>query len=298
VPGPWSHRAVAANGARFHLAEMGTGPLVLLLHGFPEYWWAWRAQLPALAAAGYRAVAMDLRGYGGSDKPPRGYDPFTLSADIVGVVRSLGHSEAVLVGHGWGGYLAWAAAVMRPKVVRGLVAVSMGHPLRLRSPAVMLQPAQLGSLGQVLSFQRPWLPERQLVADDARMVEALLRRWAAPGWPDPEAAARYRAAMQIPQVAHSALEFYRWVFRSVPRPDGLRFARHMRAPVHAPTLHLHGALDGAVHPRTADGSGRYVTGSYRWRLLEGVGHFPHEEAAEEFTAELLGWLGDPSGRPG
>ena len=92
VEGPWRHRFVAANGGRFHVAEAGSGPLVLLLHGFPEFWWAWRHQLPVLAAAGYHAVAMDLRGYGASDKPPRGYDTPTLTADVAGVVRALGAS--------------------------------------------------------------------------------------------------------------------------------------------------------------------------------------------------------------
>jgi pimeloyl-ACP methyl ester carboxylesterase len=82
IPGPWTHREVSANGIRLHVAELGTGPLVLLLHGFPEFWWSWRHQLPALAAAGLRAVAVDLRGYGDSDKPPRGYDLWTLSGDV------------------------------------------------------------------------------------------------------------------------------------------------------------------------------------------------------------------------
>src|SRR5262245_64861874 len=106
LPGPWAHRYVAANGARFHVveAEPATGsaaaPLVLLLHGFAEFWWAWRDQLPALAAAGYRAVAMDLRGYGGSDKTPNGYDPRTLARDVSGVVKALGERSAVVVGHG------------------------------------------------------------------------------------------------------------------------------------------------------------------------------------------------------
>ena len=94
---------VAANGARFHVALVGDGPLVLFLHGFPEFWWAWRHQLPAVAAAGYCAAAMDLRGYGASDKPPRGYDLSTLAADVAGVIRSLGARDAVVVGHGWGG---------------------------------------------------------------------------------------------------------------------------------------------------------------------------------------------------
>ena len=110
VDGPWTHREVSAGGTRFHVAESGSGPLVLLLHGFPEFWWSWRHQLPALAAAGFRAVAPDLRGYGASDKPPRGYDVPTLAADVAGLVRALGEREAVVVGHDWGGLLAWASA--------------------------------------------------------------------------------------------------------------------------------------------------------------------------------------------
>ncbi|MBQ1010468.1 alpha/beta fold hydrolase, partial [Micromonospora sp. M51] len=88
--GPWTHRFVGANGSRFHVVEAGTGPMVLFLHGFPEHWWAWHQMLPAIADAGFRAVAVDLRGYGASDKPPRGYDGYTLAADIAGLIRALG----------------------------------------------------------------------------------------------------------------------------------------------------------------------------------------------------------------
>src|SRR5258705_12123731 len=106
----WTHAQVDVGEVRLHVVEAGKkgGPLVVLLHGFPEFWWAWRHQLPALAGAGYRAVAMDLRGYGASDKPPRGYDTGTLSADVAGVVRALGQNRAVIVGHDWGGWLAWS----------------------------------------------------------------------------------------------------------------------------------------------------------------------------------------------
>ncbi len=103
VEGPWTHRDISANGARFHIVTAGTGPTVLLLHGFPTYWWTWRKLIPQLAAAGYRVVAMDLRGYGGSDHPPRGYDMFSLSHDVAGVIRSLGVRNATVIGHGIGG---------------------------------------------------------------------------------------------------------------------------------------------------------------------------------------------------
>src|SRR3954465_11366875 len=121
VDGPWSHRDVRSGGYRFHVAEMGSGPPGLLLHGFPEFWWCWRYQLQGLSDAGLRAVAPDLRGYGGSDKPPRGYDLPTLAGGVAGLVSALGERHAVLVGHGWGGLIAWTTAVLHPEVVHGLV---------------------------------------------------------------------------------------------------------------------------------------------------------------------------------
>src|SRR5579863_5010785 len=133
ISGPWTHRTVSANGTRFHVAESGDGPLVLLLHGFPEFWWTWRQQLTALSAAGFRAVASDLRGYGGSDKPPRGYDLITAASDAAGLVRALGEANAVIVGHDWGGLVAWTMAAYYPKVVRRLAVVSVAHPLRTRA---------------------------------------------------------------------------------------------------------------------------------------------------------------------
>src|ERR1700739_3252421 len=139
INGPWTHRDVTANGTRLHLATMGEGPLVLLLHGFPEFWWTWRTQLVTLAAAGYRAVAVDLRGYGDSDKPPRGYDLMTAAADIAGLIRALGEANAVVVGHDWGGLTAWTLAAYFPKAVRRLAVVSMAHPLRMRA-AVLSSP--------------------------------------------------------------------------------------------------------------------------------------------------------------
>lgn len=290
-PGPWQHRMVAANGARFHVVEAGSGPLVLLLHGFPENWLAWRTQLVALADAGYRAVAMDLRGYGLSDKPPRGYDPLTLSADIAGVVRSLGAADAVLVGHDWGGLLGWTTAALSPKVVRRLCAISAPHPLELRT-AVVTDPRQLRVGGHVVGYQVPMVPERRLARDDAAGIADYLTRWSAPGWPDEQTAADYRATAALPGVVHSALEYFRWSVRSLARPDGLRYARMMRVPARSPVLHLHGALDRLVLPRTAAGSAHHVAAPYRWRLVDGVGHFPHEEAPDAVTAELLGWLAD------
>ncbi len=279
LDGPWSHRSVSANGTRFHVAESGEGPLVLLLHGFPQFWWTWRHQLASLSAAGLRAVAVDLRGYGCSDKPPRGYDLVTAASDAAGLIRSLGEANAVVVGHDWGGMIAWTMAAYFPKVVRRLGVVSAAHPLRLRA-AVLANPLGQGrSSGYALGFQLPMLPERQLLRDRAERVGRMLSSWSGPGWPDPETERRYRAAMCAPSVAHSALEYH--------------YARTMRTPVQAPTLQIHGALDRCMLPRTARGSGRYVEAPYRWRLIDGAGHFPHEELPQRFDLELRSWLADP-----
>lgn len=288
--GPWTHRDLAANGARFHIAELGSGPLVLLVHGWPEYWWAWRHQLTALAEAGYRAVALDLRGIGGSDRTPRGYDPGNLALDITGVIRSLGERKAHLVGHASGGTLAWVAAVMRPSVIQSLTVVSAAHPRDLRR-ALLTDRRQFAAFEHVLGFQRPWIPERRLVADDAELVGRYLASWTGPNGLDEAAVHAYRQAIQIPSTAHCSIEPYRWLMRSMARPDGIQFARRMKKPITAPTLHVQGAADPVLLSHTALGGGEYVAAPYRWRLLPGVGHFPHEEAPEEFTAELLDWVG-------
>ncbi|MGH3322417.1 MAG: alpha/beta fold hydrolase [Streptosporangiaceae bacterium] len=293
INGPWTHRVISAGGTQFHVVEAGVGPLVLLLHGFPEFWWSWHRQLVTLADAGYRAVAVDLRGYGGSDKPPRGYDLTTLAGDTAGLVRALGEADAVVCGHDWGGLIGWTCATLHPKIVRGLVVVSVPHPLPMRR-SILRDPIGQGRASvYALGFQVPVLPERQLVRDDADLVCRILRAWSGRAdWPDPSTERMCRDAMRIPGVAHSALEYPRWVFRSQIRPDGLGYARAMRAPVEAPTLQVHGDSDPCVLVRSAEGSGRFVLAPYRWRLVDSVGHFPHEEAPEVFDAELLAWLAD------
>jgi pimeloyl-ACP methyl ester carboxylesterase len=288
VDGPWTHRDVSANGIRLHVASAGTGPLVLLLHGFPEFWWSWRHQLVALADAGFHVVAPDLRGYGASDKPPRGYDAPTLAADIAGIVRALGERDAMIVGHDWGGHLAWSVAALHPSVVSRIAVLSIPHPLRWYQ-ALRGDAAQRSASGYIVRFQVPWAPERWLVEDDAANVGSLLDRWGGPGFPDPETERRCREAMQIRYTPNRALEYYRWSVRSTARTDGRRYRAAMRAPITIPTLALHGALDSCVLPGTAQGSGQYVAADYEWRQLDGVGHFPHEEAPETVTGELLRW---------
>jgi pimeloyl-ACP methyl ester carboxylesterase len=283
VEGPWTHRFVGANGSRFHVVEAGAGPLVLFLHGFPEFWWAWHDIMTRVADAGFRAVAIDLRGY----------DGYTMAADVTGLIRALGERSAMLVGAGAGGMIGWAAAAFHPKLVSRLVVLGAAHPLRLRAALFADPRGQLAASSTVLRFQVPRY-EHVLTRDDAALVGELMTHWSSPTWTQTDEFADYvarcREAMQIPQAAFCALEAYRWVARSALRLQGYRFVKLMQHPLITPTLQLHGALDTATLPRTAQGSGRYVIAPYEWRLIPDVGHFLHQEAPDFVTGEILRWL--------
>ena len=295
VDGPWTHRVVRGNGIAMHVAELGTGPLVLLVHGFPQFWWGWHRQLVDLADAGFRAVAVDLRGYGASDKPPRGYDSATLAADLAALVYALGESDALVVGNDIGGTFAWTMAAAHPRVVRGAVILGAAHPLRLRAevkPGSGNKAQRRASAYALRTFQVPRRPEH-LLSRDSAWVRELYDRWSGPRWRQSDGYVadvdRFAQAMRIHPVSFCAAEHFRWTVRSLLRADGRAYAETMRRPVTAPVLHLHGALDGCVLPGTARGSGQYVSGEYEWHVLDGVGHFPHSEAPELISGELIRW---------
>jgi pimeloyl-ACP methyl ester carboxylesterase len=292
VDGPWTHRVARANGIALHFAEAGTGPLVLLLHGFPQFWWTWHQQLVDLADAGFRAVAVDLRGYGASDKPPRGYDAPNLAADMAALVTSLGESDAMIVGNDIGGLLGWTMAATHPNVVRSLAVLGSAHPLRMGAGLRHDRAQRQASRYALRTFQVPRRPEH-LLAQDSRWVRELFDTWTGPIWRGtPQYAAdveRYAEAMRIHPVYYCAAEYFRWLVRSYPRKDGRRFTDSLRRPIAAPVLQLHGGYDTCVLPSTAQGSGQFVTGSYEWRVLDGVGHFPHNEVPDAVSGELIRW---------
>ncbi|GIG30329.1 alpha/beta fold hydrolase [Cellulomonas marina] len=298
VEGPWRHRFVPANGSRFHVALAGPedhdAPLVVLLHGVPQYWWAWRHQLPALAAAGYRVAAMDVRGTGGSDKPPQGYDVPTLATDVAGVVGSLGADRAVVVGAGTGGEIAWGMTAFQPGVLRGVAVLGAPHPLdSRRTPGASLRPSAVGRLAFV---QLPSLPERAMTSGD--LVARLLDEWGGvPGWPDAATLEAYRRAARVPFAAHSQLEQLRWLLRSGVRPDGARYVARLREAAPLPVLQLHGTRDGlrsSARAPLSSAAAAVVGGRYRYEVLPGVGHFLAEQAPARVTALLLEWLRDVS----
>jgi pimeloyl-ACP methyl ester carboxylesterase len=293
IDGPWKHRMVRANGVALHVAELGSGPLVLLLHGMPTFWWTWAQQLIALADAGFHAVAVDLRGYGASDKPPRGYDATTLAADIAQLVAAMGEQDAMIVGNDVGGQLAWTVAAQAPEVVRRIAVLGAAHPLRMRSAIFSDRTGQRHASAYVLGkFQLPRYGERLLTRDDV-FLRRLFETWSGPRWRGTpgyqDAVRRYAQAIRIHPVAHCSLEFFRWSVRSLPRPDGRAYAVSMADPIERPVLQLHGDFDGCVLPQTAQGSSSYVADDYQWRLLTGVGHFPQQEAPEQVSEELIRW---------
>lgn len=298
VDGPWRHQFVSANGARFHVAVSappggrGQAPLVVLLHGIPQTWWAWRHQLPALAEAGYRAVAMDLRGTGASDKPPHGYDVPTLARDVAGVVRSLGAQRAVVVGHGIGGTVAWSMPALQPAVTRAVGVLGAPHPAALHTAAVARHLLTRTTARRIAFAQLPWFPERRLTRGD--LVVRLLREWAAPGWPPDDVAARYREAARVPFAAHSAMEVVRWLVRSTPRVDGQRYLAAVRRPVEVPVLQLHGTADRCIPLAAARST---VGNPHTFRTITGAGHFVAEEAPQETTEALVQWLAGLPGLP-
>ncbi len=283
---------VRANGIALHVTEAGTGPLVLLLHGWPTFWWTWSRQLIDLADAGYHAVAVDLRGYGASDKPPRGYDATTMAADIAQLVTALGEQDAVLVGNDVGGLLAWTVAAQQPQVVRRIAVLGAAHPLRLRQAALYDRGQRHASSYAFKTFQVPRRGERLLTEDSSYLLQ-LFDSWSGPRWRSSPsyttATRRYAEAMRIHPVAHCSLEFFRWAVRSLPRPDGRAYARSMQRPIDKPVLQLHGDLDRCVLPSTAQGSSRHVSADYEWRLLTGVGHFLQHERPEPISDELIRW---------
>jgi len=301
IAGPWRHHDVHANGIRFQCVEaLGDAdddtpptarPLVVLLHGFGSFWWAWRHQLRGLT--GSRVVAVDLRGYGGSDKPPRGYDGWTLAGDTAGLIRALGHRSATLVGHADGGLVCWATAVLHSRMVRAIALVSSPHPVALRHSVLSCPEQRRALLPTLVRYQWPRWPERALTRNNAEGLEVLIRSRSSAAWQASadfaETIAHLRQAIQVPFAAHSALEYQRWAVRSQFRNEGRRFMGLMDRPVDIPLLHLRGEADPYVLKDPVAGSRRFA-GRGRFTEVPGAGHYAHEESPRQVNDQLRGFL--------
>jgi pimeloyl-ACP methyl ester carboxylesterase len=277
-------RYVPANGIRFHCLEAGAGPLVILLHGFPEFSYSWRHQLPALAAAGFHAVAPDLRGYNESDRPPsvRAYRLRTLVDDVAGLIAALGAPRAAVVGHDWGGAIAWKLAMLRPDLVERLVILNAPHPAAFQRE--LRRPMQWLRSWYILFFQLPALPELLLSAGDFALLTRTLRE--GPASPDafsPEDILQYKRAFARPGALTAAINYYRALGRY---PGGLRRGNRT---VTAPTLVIWGERDRYLGLGMTEGLAQWVPNVRVVRLAH-ASHWVQNDAPQEVNRLLTDFL--------
>jgi pimeloyl-ACP methyl ester carboxylesterase len=278
---PWTHHVADVGEIRLHYVEAGEGPLVVLLHGFPEFWYEWRHQIPALAAAGFRVVAPDMRGYNLSDKPEgvERYRVELLVEDVAGLVRHLGAERVHVVGHDWGGIVAWYFAMLRPELLDRLVVLNAPHPAafarEIVKPDQMLRSAYAGF------FQLPAVPELALRAGDFALLERVLRTEPArPGAFTDADVERYKEAFAQPGALTASLNYYR------------AFARRDKPAVRAiaaPTLLVWGEKDPHLVVRLTEGLEEWVPGIRVERIPE-ASHWVAVDEPERVNRLLAGFL--------
>lgn len=280
---PWRHGEAHVNGVRLHYVEQGEGPLLVLLHGFPDFWYGWRFQIPALAGAGFHVVAPDLRGYNTSDRP-RGVRPYRVSelvGDVTALVRHLGVERAHVAGHDWGGMVAWHLAMHHPEIVERLVIANAPHPAAFRRE--LKTPDQVLRSWYVAFFQLPWLPEAALRRDDYAALRAVFRKEPA----RPEAfsrddIARYRETFARPGALTAMLNYYRALLRFPPPPTRV---------IEAPTLLVWGERDPHLSPRLTHGLERWVP-RLRVERFPQASHWVLTDAPEQVNRSMAGFLRD------
>jgi epoxide hydrolase 4 len=280
-----AHRWVDVGRLRLHCVEAGAGPLVVLLHGFPEFWYAWRHQIPALADAGYRVVAPDLPGYNTSDKPPqvRDYRPQVLAQDVADLIVALGASSAAVAGHDWGGGLAWLLAMHHPERIQRLVVLNAPHPVRFLKGLSSLR--QLRRSWYILAFQLPWLPERLVAARDFQALRRALRRQPTrPGAFTDEDIDRYVAAAAQHGALRAAINYYRAALRANPLAQ-VHSLRH----VDAPTLVIWGDQDRYLGRELAEPD-RALVPDVRVERIAEASHWVQTDAPQRVNQLMVDFL--------
>jgi pimeloyl-ACP methyl ester carboxylesterase len=274
-------RDVTVNGVRLHCVVEGEGPLVLLLHGFPETSHAWRKQVPALATR-FRVVAPDLRGYGASDKPTgiAAYRTSVIADDVVALIHSFGAQRAHVVGHDWGGGVAWTLAMRRPEAVDRLVVLNCPHPAVMQR-ALRSSWTQIRRSWYIFAFQLPWLPEWALGRDRARAIKDTLQRSSKPGAFSEADLDEYARAFSAPGAATAALNYYRAAVRSqVPS-----------ARIKAPTLLIWAEDDFALGIELTRGMDDLFAIKPRVEYVPDTSHWVMEERPDVVNRLLLDFLG-------
>jgi pimeloyl-ACP methyl ester carboxylesterase len=269
---------------RLHYVEAGEGPLVVLLHGFPEFWYSWRHQIGPLADAGFHVVAPDMRGYDLSDKPKswRAYNTSLLADDIAGLIGSFGEQSAYVVGHDWGAAVAYAVAMYRPEVVKRLAILNVPHPVRMLEGFRTLK--QLRKSWYMFFFQIPRLPEYLFGRDDFSFGKRSLRADSKKAFSD-EDLVRYVEAWSQPGALTGMINYYRAALRRSPS----KAAAQMK-PIEAPTLVIWGMLDRHLGSELAEPPAKWVS-NVRGERIPDATHWVQHDAPERVNELLLDFLG-------
>ncbi|MGH2807383.1 MAG: alpha/beta fold hydrolase, partial [Actinomycetota bacterium] len=274
---------VDANGITFHFLEAGTGPLVLLLHGFPDNAWTWKHLIPDIAGAGFRAVAPFMRGYAPTEIPSQPFDTADVTEDIRALVDTLAGEPSYVVGHDWGALATLNVAALYPDVVRRAVSIGAGHPAT--AVDIFKLPEQLHYAFHIWLFQLEGFGEFALRHDDFALVDYLWQHWSSQPV-DRDHVVDVKKTLNEPGVVEAALAYYRGLVR-VPTRKPEFFERVTQA-ISVPTLVVYGADDPAQ--AISRNEPQHYDGEYRRELVDGSGHFVQLERPDELTRLILEWL--------
>ena len=286
-----THAYANVNGIRLHYAEAGSGDqLVILLHGFPEFWYSWQKQLDALSES-FHVVAPDMRGYNLSDKPPRveDYKIDKLVADVIGLIDHFGAKQAAIVGHDWGAGVAWAVAQKHPERVSQLAVLQVPIAAAWRANLTL---KQLRRSWYMFFFQLPCLPEWRISRQGFRVIERTLQHTVArKNSFTSEDVERYKEAARQPGALTGAINYYRAnVFDRLFARKRKGDANQSNGRVRVPTLFIYGEKDFAIIPATVRGLDKYIDASYHEVRIPDSGHWVQNEAPAEVNAALLEFL--------
>lgn len=282
----WQHHFIQTNDIRLHCVIQGEGDLVILLHGFPEFWYSWRHQIPVLAKH-FKVVVPDLRGYNDSDKPASGYDLDTLTTDICGLIENLGYVKAHIVGHDWGGAIAWNLAQRFPHLLDRLAVLNAPHPQRFLQELVS-NLDQLRRSWYLLAFQIPALPEWLIQQNLSSIIRNLFQEQAIrKGAFTAEDTQIYQAALEKPGVLAAVLSHYRQFLS--PQTWISHWGRSP-TPITIPTLVLWGEEDCFFSQNLVKGMENLVAAPLQLKLLQHCGHWVQQEVPQTVNRELLEFL--------
>jgi pimeloyl-ACP methyl ester carboxylesterase len=311
---PFTNTTVRTNGITMAIRDEGSGLAVVLCHGFPELAYSWRHQVPALARAGFRAIAPDQRGYGGTDRPEAiaAYDIHALTGDLVGMLDAYGIERAVFVGHDWGGFIAWHMPLLHPARTAGVIGVNTPYIPRALAPPLAIFRQLFGDNYYVCHFQEPGVADAGLARDPRRVFTQLMRR----GVPIAETEARLAALGRMPNMVEMVSEgtplgapllddgeigVYAETFARTGFTGGINWYRNFDrnwettptldgARIDVPSLMVTAEWDAVLRPEMAEPMRAFVP-DLELQMIRACGHWTPQEKPVELNAIMIDWLG-------